>query len=140
MIIPFALASAIAGNLKFYSGSITSAVFLKPSNISVGASTVIFGVFGGLIAYLAINWTTLGSAGQLRSQLCCIIGVLTVISILMSFDSSIDLAGHLGGMVGGFTSGIALFPGIKQKHKAFFIGGCASLSGYLLTMFLVFYL
>lgn len=59
---------------------------------------------------MTINWKTLG---RMRGQLCCIIGLITFISILMSLDGTVDLAGHLGGMVGGYTSGLALFPGIR---------------------------
>lgn len=103
----------------------------------MGASTIIFGTFGGLIAYMTINWKTLG---QMRSQLCCIIGMITFISILMSLDGTVDLAGHLGGLVGGYTCGLAIFPGIEPKNKLIRTGGIVALTGYLLVTFLVFYL
>ena len=86
---------------------------------------------------MIINWKTLG---QIRSQLCCIVGILTVISIIMSLDGSVDLAGHLGGMAGGLASGVAIFPGIRPKPKPFMIAGAGSLCAYFLIMFLVFYL
>ncbi len=120
-----------------YLGNIASSLFNKLGVISVGASTIIFGTFGGLLAYMTINWKTLG---RYRQQLCCIVGLLTVISILMSLDGTVDLAGHLGGMVGGYTGGLALFPGIKPKPRVMTMVGCGSLATYLLVMFLVFYL
>lgn len=58
----------------------------------------------------------------------------------MSLDGTVDLAGHLGGMVGGYTGGLALFPGIKPKPRVMTMVGCGSLATYLLVMFLVFYL
>lgn len=50
------------------------------------------------------------------------------------------MAGHLGGLAGGLTFGLAAFPGIKPKPKLFVIGGFTLLSVYSLTMFLIFYL
>lgn len=129
-MIILALASAITGN-------ITSATFIAKNTISVGASTVIYGCYGGLIAYMIINWKTLG---KMRSQLCCIIGIILFISIFMSLGGNVDLAGHLGGLVGGVTCGLGIFPGIKPKLKAFTIGGLGLLAAYILTMFLVFFL
>ncbi len=58
----------------------------------------------------------------------------------MSLTGKVDLAGHLGGLAGGLTSALALFPGIKPKPKQFMLAGIGSLTAYLLTMFLIFYL
>lgn len=86
---------------------------------------------------MAINWQVLG---KIRSQLCCIIGLITFMLIFSSLGSGIDMAGHLGGLAGGLTFGLAAFPGIKPKPKLFVIGGFTLLSVYSLTMFLIFYL
>jgi hypothetical protein len=86
---------------------------------------------------MIINWKTLGN---LRSQLCCIIGLITFMGILMSFDGTTDMAGHLGGLFGGLTSGIAIFPGIQPKNKKFSFVGGGLLTAYMLAMLLVFYL
>lgn len=86
---------------------------------------------------MTINW---GVLGRLRSQLCCIIGILIVISILMSFDPSVDFAGHIGGLVGGYFSGLVLFPGIKQKNKKLFILGLCGLGTSLLVLLLLLYI
>ncbi len=129
-MILLALSSAITGN-------ITSATFIGKNTISVGASTVIFGCYGGLVSYMIINWKTLG---RIRSQLCCMVGIILFISILTSFSDSVDLAGHLGGLVGGITCGLGIFPGIKPKLKAFTFVGLGLLAAYIVTMFLVFFL
>lgn len=105
--------------------------------ISAGASTVIFGTLGGLLAYMTINWNTLG---RIRSQLCCIVGIITFISVIMSLGGSVDLAGHLGGMVGGYTCSLAIFPGIRPKPKQLMIGGAAAYGIYVFVLLLVFYL
>lgn len=118
-------------------GNITSAIFLPTNSLSVGASTVIYGTFGGLIAYMIINWKNLG---RIRSQLCCIIGIIIFISVIMSINGTIDIAGHLGGLAGGFGYSLAAFPAIRQKSKAFTIAGGIFLASYMLIMFLVFYL
>lgn len=111
--------------------------FNDKNTISAGASTVIFGTLGGLLAYMTINWGTLG---RIRSQLCCIVGIITFMSIFMSLGGTVDLAGHLGGMVGGYTCALAIFPGIKPKNKYLMIGGGAAYGIYVLAMLLVFYL
>ena len=86
---------------------------------------------------MTINWKTLG---QMRSQLCCVIGIITVISVLMSLDGTVDMAGHLGGLVGGYVCGLAIFPGIQPKSKKIAMGGAIGLAAYILVTFLVFYL
>lgn len=101
-------------------GNLASTVFyLKVrGHFSVGASTVIFGVFGGLLSYMTINWKTLGA---IRGQICCILGLILFIGILSSISPNVDIAGHLGGLVGGYICGIGLFPGIKPKPKIFML-------------------
>lgn len=86
---------------------------------------------------MTINWKTLG---PVRSQLCCIIGFITVISVLMSLDGTVDLAGHCGGLLGGYLCALAIFPGIETKKRYFTIGGAAALGIYFLVTLLVFYL
>lgn len=122
------------------SGNASSAIFLKNSKalaISVGASGAIFGVLGGLIAYMIINWKVLG---RIRSQLCCIVGLITFILLFSSMGQGVDSAAHLGGLFGGLACGLALFPGIKEKKKQMTIGGAIALILYSLTVLLIFYL
>lgn len=82
-------------------------------NVTVGASAAIFGILGGLIAYLIINWVALERFGQVRSTLCCIIGILVVFSLLFSIGSSIDGIAHIGGLVGGLLISLAVLPGMQ---------------------------
>lgn len=58
----------------------------------------------------------------------------------MSLGGSVDLAGHLGGLAGGISCGLGIFPGIQPKLKAFTFAGLGIFAAYILTMFLVFFL
>ena len=107
------------------------------STISAGASTVIEGVLGGFVAYIIINWYSLGS---IRSQLCCIVGIIVLFSTLFSIGDKVDFAGHMGSLLGGILCGLAIFPGIRPKNKYLTLGGGGALCGYFLVMFLVFFL
>lgn len=81
--------------------------------VSCGASGIIFGIIGTYLAFMTINWTTLGRYGEIRSQICCTVGVLVFFSILFSFGSDVDTYGHFGGMIGGYFAALALLPGIE---------------------------
>jgi len=121
------------------SGSITSIV-ANYYAISAGASTICFGVLGGYIAYMTINWVYLGRLGQMRSMLCCFVAIAVIFSIVSSFTGQVDWAGHLGGLAGGLFLSLGMFPGLGEKSKVFTIAGYGLFVIYLVTMFLVFFL
>jgi hypothetical protein len=89
---------------------------------------------------MTINWQTLGQYGDMRSQLCCTIGILVFFSILFSFGSDVDMYGHFGGMIGGYLVGLAVLPGIQEKSPKFIPIGWSCFGGYLLITFLTFFL
>jgi rhomboid protease GluP len=137
-LVTLYLLAAVSGNVLSDLASNT------PNQIAVGASTAIYGYIGTLIAYLIINWAALAVLGPMRSQLACVIGMLTFFSILLSFTSSsntVDYMGHLGGFVGGLFGSMLLLPPINlAMPKTVKIVGAVVLSVYLLVVFLVFYL
>jgi hypothetical protein len=45
---------------------------------------------------MTINWSALTSYAAVRYQICCLIRFIVSFSILFSFDSEIDLFGHIG--------------------------------------------
>lgn len=89
---------------------------------------------------MTINWKTLGRYGEVRSQICCTVGVLVFFSILFSFGSDVDMYGHFGGMIGGYFAALSLVPGIEQKNNKFLIVGYAGLGLYFLGTLLGFFL
>lgn len=137
-LIALFLISAVSGNIL---SDLTST---SPIQISVGASTAILGFMGTLVAYLVINWSTLGKLGPLRCQLTCIIGMIVFFSIffsLMGTRSGVDVYGHLGGFVGGLFGSMLILPPMDPRSPLTMkIVGSVVLISYFLTTFLVFYL
>ncbi len=97
-------------------GAIASAA-TPPIRVSVGASGAIFGVLGGLLAFLvrhhgAIPRTVLA---HLVRNVAVIVGVMAVLGVLVAnlavlgaVVADIDQAAHLGGLVTGFVCGLLL--------------------------------
>lgn len=102
------LVSAFAGNLA-------SAVFL-PNTISAGASTALFGLFGAFLM-LGESYRNNYAIRQLSRQFL----ILVVLNIGIDlFTPGIDLAGHLGGLLGGFLASYivgAPLMGPVNRHK-----------------------
>ena len=102
------LVSAFAGNLA-------SAVFL-PNTISAGASTALFGLFGAFLM-LGESCRNNYAIRQLSRQFL----ILVVLNIGIDlFTPGIDLAGHLGGLLGGFLASYivgAPLMGPVNRHK-----------------------
>ena len=99
---------------------------------SVGASGAIFGLLGSLIYFGYYYRLYLGSI--LKSQLI----PLLIINLAIGFLPGIDMAGHIGGLVGGLLSTMAL--GIENKtKKGDRINGTICLVLFLIfTLFLLF--
>lgn len=88
-------------------GGAMASVWWHPLVIGVGASGAIFGLFGGLLAFLLTHRATIpGSVLRpMRS------GVLTFVVYNVLFGLAIpgiDNAAHLGGLATGFVAGLAL--------------------------------
>jgi rhomboid protease GluP len=107
----------IYGSIRFFwiylfagvIGSIASFAFSP--NLSAGASGAIYGCFGALLymglIYPKLFFRTLGR------NVITILGLNIIISFTVP---SIDMAGHLGGLVGGFVAtGIVHFPKKKKS-------------------------
>lgn len=107
--------------------------------MTVGASTAIFGILGGFIAFLMINWTELERFGPIRSTIACIMAFIIFISLLFSIGSSIDFIAHIGGLIGGIFISLAILPGMGVKNKVFMwigIGGIVIMN--LTTLLMLF--
>ena len=95
------LVSGICGGLM--SAALTS-------NVSVGASGAIFGLTGSLLYFGYYYRTYLGAA--LRNQIIPVIAVNLLIGFMMP---GIDNACHIGGLIGGILTTMAL--GVNDKSK-----------------------
>jgi Rhomboid family len=95
-------------------GNILSAIFL-PQYISVGASGGIFGLIGGCIADISLNWKLLFIGGRehetsvfrrnFTAILCLVVEV--VINLMIGLTPYVDNFSHLGGMVYGLMLGLS---------------------------------
>lgn len=113
------------------SGSLMSCIF--NSGISVGASGAIFGLLGSLLYFGYHYRLYLGSV--LKSQIIPLI----LINLLFGFmNPRIDNAAHIGGLIGGYLTTMAL--GIKDKSsKTDRINGIIVLTVYLLFMIYILF-
>lgn len=79
--------------------SATSYAFGRVGVPAVGASGAIFGVFGGLIAYMYLRRHT-AMGRSILSQLM----LWLAINVFVSLQPGIDFRAHLGGLVAGFVT------------------------------------
>jgi len=90
-------------------GSLFSCLFTDA--YSIGASGAIFGLFGSLL-YFGYNYrATLD--GYLRGQIIPLIFINILIGLIVP---GIDLAAHIGGLIGGTFISVAL--GLKRQNKS----------------------
>ena len=107
--------------LAGFGGNVLS--FVMSPNISVGASTAIFGLLAGEIALFIQNRKFFGA--QLRPVMLNLIMLLAVnLSIGLVPGTRIDMFGHLGGLLAGFV--FAMLAGPKWTLKR--VEGGVSLS------------
>jgi rhomboid protease GluP len=96
-------------------GSIAS-LWVHPNLICAGASGAIFGVFGGLLAYLALRHREVPAAvlKPMRS------GALAFLAYNLIFGlgvPGIDMAAHVGGMCTGFVCGLLLTLATRRSTR-----------------------
>ena len=101
--------------LSGISGNILSFTFGSPESISAGASTSLFGLFGAFLI--------LGRHFKNNPAITFIVKRYTtfiVINLVFNlFSSSVDIMGHLGGLIGGGL--IASFLAVPDRSKEFTI-------------------
>jgi len=98
----FAALYVIAG----IGGSIAS-LWAHPVQIGAGASGAIFGIFGGLLGFLAIRYRDVPPAvlKPMRVGAVAFIGYNTIFGLIIP---GIDMAAHLGGLAAGFACGLLM--------------------------------
>ncbi len=86
---------------------------IDPGDATVGASGAIFGLFGALAA----AGLRLGQPGRDLVRQC--VGII-VLNLIIGFTlPHISNSGHIGGLVGGFLGGIALFRPRPKPEPAY---------------------
>lgn len=103
------LIAGIAGNIL--------GLVLHPMTVSAGASGAIFGVYGGLLAFL------LRQRAVLRPEAVRAIGQSALIfvgfNLFYGFASAhIDMTAHIGGLAAGFLVGLVLVRPLPQRPVA----------------------
>ncbi|KAJ1406898.1 Rhomboid-like superfamily [Sesbania bispinosa] len=93
-----------------FGGSLLSALFIQ-SGISVGASGALFGLLGGMLSELLINWTIY--ANKLAALLTLV--VIIVINLAVGILPHVDNFAHIGGFVSGFLLGFIFL--IRPQFK-----------------------
>ena len=103
--------------------------------ISVGASGAVFGVFGALLAYLALQRGSVpaGAVNRLRVST----SIFVVYSLFHGFaQAGIDNAAHLGGLAAGFVMGLIaarpLAPRLRGTGNAWRIALAAGMAAVTL--------
>lgn len=109
------------------SGSLLSLIFSAENIVSVGASGAIFGLMGALL-YFGYHYR-LYLSDAIKNQIIPIIVMNLIIGFMIS---GIDNASHIGGLIGGYLSSMAI--GIEGKSAK-----KDMLNGWIvLTLYLVF--
>lgn len=92
-------------------GALFSGIISGENIISVGASGAIFGLAGALLYFGYHYRTYLGAA--IKNQILPII----ILNLIIGFAPGIDGSAHLGGLIGGFLTTMAL--GIDGRSKTY---------------------
>jgi membrane associated rhomboid family serine protease len=90
--------------------------FADPRTPSIGASTAIFGMFGGMAAFVLLNWWKLPT--QQRGYFICIVAFIIIMNFLFGLGASMsgrssggkggtkDVLAHVGGLLSGICFGM----------------------------------
>jgi membrane associated rhomboid family serine protease len=122
-------------------GNILSAICL-PQYISVGASGGIFGLIGGCLADISLNWnllflkTTTDANTRLRHFYVLFwLGVDIVINCLLGFTPFVDNFTHLGGFMYGFCCGISTIERLALGFFGISKDSCSRLGSTFMRFF-----
>jgi rhomboid protease GluP len=96
-------------------GSVASVAW-NPFVVSAGASGAIFGLYGGLLAFLMRHRAMQQHAflATLRTNTLAFLGYNLVYGFI---QQGIDMAAHLGGLAGGFVCGCVLMPSLTSAWR-----------------------
>ena len=94
---------------------------INPLIISVGASGALFGLLGGELAWILINWFVMVPVARNQALTVLVITILT--NLILGFISPlVDYAAHLGGFFGGLFFGGSILPKHFEAEEYFCFG------------------
>ena len=101
--------------LTAITGSLASCVF-HPNSVCAGASGAVFGLFGAQVACIMIlrerlGWTTKALGGYMKSGL-----VFIAINFAYGFMPGVDMAAHVGGLLGGLMIGAVIALSVSEGN------------------------
>ena len=109
-------------------GSLLSLIFLESNYISAGASGAIFGLAGSLL-YFGYHYRALLNNAITKQVL-----PIVLLNLLIGFMASgINNFAHIGGLLGGFITSIAL--GVKYKSSKF-----EKINGFIVMILLILFM
>lgn len=117
-------------------GGALVSTLIHSDSVSVGASGAIFGVYGGLLAFLRLHRNALHrpAAQAITRSAMIFLGI----NLIYGFtDRQIDISAHVGGLVTGFVAGWFLGQGDPQrlpKLSPVWFGGILLWSGLVCYM------
>lgn len=115
--------------LSGLTGSFVS-LYFHPNSLTAGASGAVFGVYGGLLGFLAVQRGTV-PAPLLRS-LFNAVGIFIVYNFAFAMMSKeVDLSAHGGGLVGGIILGAVLSRKLSRPNNLWRAVAVAVLGGSL---------
>jgi len=97
-IAPIYILSGMLGNLL--------STLMLPFQVTVGASSAIFGMQGVLLAEIIQNWGIMRNPGKELAKWIA----TSVFHLLMGLLPEIDNYAHVGGLLGGFFTGLIFLP------------------------------
>mmetsp|Transcript_25194 Transcript_25194/g.18991 ORF Transcript_25194/g.18991 Transcript_25194/m.18991 type:complete len:265 (-) Transcript_25194:29-823(-) len=128
-------------------GGILFSMICARNEISVGASTAIYGLIGGFLSLIVVNWKAFDRHPEIR---CCIIimivfilvfGLLFALGVNLDTDTvqGVDVYGHLGGFLTGTFVGMYVMVHLRgdiAKRPGSFERRCQIIGVALLFVYL----
>lgn len=109
--------------LSGFMGNMASFAFNSPQTVAAGSSTALFGMFGAFLILGVHFKENMAIQGMVR-QFALFVGMSLLFGL---FDSTIDMWGHIGGIIGGLLLGSAIALPKQQErysiHERIIAGG-----------------